>query len=244
MPQLAASISAITLGVSDPTGATAWHRVVGIDELTLAMLETTGLGARAPEELEIPDTGCLHVCLRTADIGVAHAELDAAGARFAAAPVQSQAGPLIAYFHDPGGIQFQLIEVSPGPLAVGDPPPIDRYVGTLHHVGLTVPDLDAAVSWFEDVLDLPAAFRVPAAGSAAARPLGLAEVSYEAAVIKVGRYSLELLAFEAPRTEERKGTAGLRFAVSDLEELRRRVRAHGRAPFALPLEFHPRGEHA
>ncbi len=243
MPPLEANISAISLGVSDPAGATAWHRAVAIDELTLAMLDTTDLAKPAPE-LGIPDTGCLHVCLRTADIGAAHAALTSAGARFAAAPVQSHAGPVIAYFHDPAGIQFQLIEVSAGPLAVGDPPPIDRYVGTLHHVGLTVPDLGAAVSWFEEVLDLEVAFRVPAAGSAAARPLGLADVSYEAAVLRVGKRSLELLAFEAPRVEERKGTAGLRFAVSDLEELRRRVRAVGPAPFGPPLDFHPRGEQA
>ena len=239
---LASGIAGIRLGVADPAGAAAWHRNVAIEPATTDLI---GLHTPAPPELAVNESGCLHICLRTADVDAAWAKLESSGARFTSQPVRSHAGPAIAYFHDPAGIQFQLIELASGPLAgVLPPPSIELAVGALHHVGMTVDDLGAALAWFGAVLELETVVRTSGSGPDAARPLGLSDVSYEAAVLTLGEHWLELLAFDDPSDpEERVAAATLAIAVSDIDELDRRIEAHGRAPVGPHLEFHQARRH-
>ena len=200
------ALRGVTIAVADAERARDWHRAAVLGADTLALLSVRG--AERPPVLDISDPGAVHVCLRTADIGAAHDRLRAAGARFATAPQVSHAGPSIAFFRDPAGVQFQLIELAGGPLATGPaPPPVDDAVGVLHHVGMTVADLDEAVDWYERELGLTTVVRSQAAGDAAAGLLGLREADYRAAVLAVGDHWLELMAFERP-SAERPAPAG------------------------------------
>ncbi len=185
----------IAYGVGDPAAATAWYRDAGFDAATLARLDP---GSRDTTERRIEQVGALHICLRTADIAGAHARLRSCGARFAAPPSRHPAGPALAYFHDPQGTLFQLLEIDAGPLGRGRPPALADAVGTLHHVGLTVTDVDAAIAWFEAELGLEVVVRAHASGPPAGRALGLPEADYRATSVGLGDHSIELLEFASP----------------------------------------------
>lgn len=203
--------------VPDPAGAAAWladalgadvqplrasdpqpYARIALDGGALMLTRPSG-----PPERAFPlancDAGAFHICLRTADIDAAYERLTARGARFSTPPERSHAGPVIAYFRDPLGIQFQLIQVDGGPLAAGPAPgPVDRTIGRLHHVGLTLPDLDGATAWFEQVLGLPTMLRTEASGELPSRMLDVPDAAYRAALVQVGEQSLELMEFDRP----------------------------------------------
>lgn len=177
--------------VANPGATRAWWREAGLSDPTMESLELAEGPGREPA---ITETGARHVCLRTADIAVAHERLAAAGARFLAGPQRLPNGLAIAYFRDPAGLPLQLIELDAGPLAAGAPPPIGVAFGALHHVGVTVADLDATLERLAAGGAEPVV-RAHAEGPDAARPLGLADVTYDAAVLPMGQHWLELMTF-------------------------------------------------
>jgi catechol 2,3-dioxygenase-like lactoylglutathione lyase family enzyme len=185
-------LARIAYGVSDPVRSAKWYRSAGFDAATIEQLDPRAAPA---QEHRVEHVGAVHICLRTADIAGAHARLLECGARFAAPPARHPAGPSLAYFHDPQGTLFQLLEIDEGPLARGRPPALAEATGTLHHVGLTVAELDASVAWFERELGAPVVVRAHASGPPAGAALGLPETDYRAVSVGLGEHSIELLEF-------------------------------------------------
>ena len=187
-----------------------------------------------PFTLANHDVGAFHICLRTADINAAYARLCETGAAFTTAPEVSHAGPAIAYFRDPFGLQYQLIELSGGPLAGGPAPAaIDRKLGTLHHIGLTIPDLDEAVGWFESALGMTTTLTTAASGELPSRMLAVPDAVYRAAMVQAGDQWLELMDFSSPSgqallpPEGDVGALHLGFAVEDVDAAAPLLRRRG-----------------
>ena len=191
-------IVGVGLRVSEPTQEGLWCRQAGFDDATMGLITFCHDPEIGPPRAN-SEIGAYHICLRTADIEQAHARLERAGAVFTTSPQTVRAGLVMAYFRDPTGLQFQLLQVAAGPLSMTPtPPPIDRAVGTFHHIGLTVSNLDDAIGWFERTLSLRTIVRTGTSGEPASAMLGLDDASYQAAVLAVGNYAIELMEFTRP----------------------------------------------
>lgn len=195
-----AYLRSLVVAVTDPGAARKWQRQARFDEGTIDLLEFVARAHRP--EVAMHQVGSAHVCLRTRDIDAAYVQLGECGARFTAAPEALNAALSIAYFRDPSGVQYQLLQLDGGPLANLPVPPLAEAIGVLHHVGFTVPDLDDAAAFFEQVVGLETVVRVEATGPEASRVLGLSHVSYGAAVLAVGDRWLELMAFGDPPADD------------------------------------------
>ncbi|MEJ2865013.1 VOC family protein [Actinomycetospora flava] len=106
----------------------------------------------------------------------------------------------------------------------------------MHHVGVVVDDLDAAVAFFLE-LGMELEERTPVEGTWVDRVVGLEGVRVEIAMVRTpdGQSRLELTAFATPTATTTEpdapaNTIGLRrlmFAVDDIHDTVDRLRAHG-----------------
>jgi catechol 2,3-dioxygenase-like lactoylglutathione lyase family enzyme len=94
---------------------------------------------------------------------------------------------------------------------------------TAHHVGITVSDLDRAVDFYREVLDLPLLDRFSVGGEAFATGVGVAGARADFAHLDAGGARLELVSYE-PAGEpvgrqrvNRPGTAHVGLAVDDID---------------------------
>ena len=119
-------------------------------------------------------------------------------------------------------------------------------VNGIHHVGLTVGDLDRARWFFEEVLDLPLRDAGDDASPAIDRIVGMTDVRLRYAEYDLGAGQvLEVLAYVAPEgtplTQEVNdpGSAHLALEVDDIQEAYARLVEHGVAVRSAPV--HDRG---
>lgn len=178
----------VSYTASDPERTRRWVReaLEGDDAVTL-------LGAppgAKPYTVANNDIGAFHVCLRTADIHADYVRLTERGIATSTPPQQSPVGPILLYLRDPDGIQYQLLEMPGEPMEPARP--------SLHHIGLTVSDLEAAVAWFRDELGGGEPMRASAIGEAPGQMLEVPGAAYDVALLTVGGMLLELMRFSAP----------------------------------------------
>ena len=74
--------------------------------------------------------------------------------------------------------------------------------GGLHHVGITVRDLEESVEWYERVFDVSADFRASGSGEELSRAVGVPDARLELAFLRIGGSSIELLVYDNDRIEE------------------------------------------
>ena len=223
----------VTYGASDPDRTRRWLRAtLGVEEGDRIALHTAAPGA--PYGMANNDVGAFHICLRTADIATADAHLRGLGVLPSSAPTRSEVGPILLYFRDPDGIQYQLIEL-PG---ARNPPAAPE----LHHVGVTVADLDASVAWLTDVLGAGAPMRSSSAGAVVSTMLEVPDAAYDVALVPVGGLLIELMSFRAPAGRTVLPPAGgvgamrLTFAAADPAQARERLAQAPPAPAGLSLD--------
>jgi catechol 2,3-dioxygenase-like lactoylglutathione lyase family enzyme len=179
----------VTYAASDPDHTRRWLRET-LDTADGDGIELQTARSGAAYTTANNDVGAFHVCLRTADIAAADARLRALGVAPSSRPTRSDVGPILLYFRDPDGIQYQLIELPGAP----DPP----TAPTLHHVAVTVGDLEASVAWLTDVLGAGTPMRSSSAGEAVSAMLQVPGAAYDVALVPVAGLLVELMAFRAP----------------------------------------------
>jgi len=214
----------------DPERTRRWLREVleGGDEVALET--ATGAGAYTTAN---NDVGAFHICLRTADIAVADARLRAHGVRPSSAPTRSEVGPVLLYFRDPDGVQYQLIELPGAEDAPARP--------QLHHVAVTVADLEAAVEWLTDTLGAGPPMRSSASGEGVSQMLEIPGAAYDVALLPVGGLLLELMAFRVPAGRDAPPAPGgvgcmrLAFTAKDPPGARERLAQGPPSPPGLNL---------
>lgn len=108
----------------------------------------------------------------------------------------------------------------------------------LHHIGLTVPDLPAAIAFFRDVLDFELLFDMPAGGPVAADYAAAVRVPPDAearglALLAKGGARLELFEYAAPNQRHTYpgnhdvGGHHIAFEVDDIDAALIRLTAAG-----------------
>lgn len=75
----------------------------------------------------------------------------------------------------------------------------------LHHVGLTVKDLDRSLEFYRSVFDLEPEFDIEAEGAELGRAVGVADANLRFAFIRIGDAEIELLEYRNPRRESYDG---------------------------------------
>ena len=92
-----------------------------------------------------------------------------------------------------------------------------------HHVGVTVADLDRAIAFYRDVLDLPVLDRFTVSGAAFAEAVGVADATGRFAHLDAGGARIELVEYDpeggslTPGEVNQPGAKHLGFAVDDLD---------------------------
>ena len=108
------------------------------------------------------------------------------------------------------------------------------------HVGITVPDLNAAIHFFEDALGAQLLWQV---GPFHETPTGVPIKSIHIAMLRLGpNINVELMAFEADQQQRTMpsnidyGAMHIAFFVDDLEAAAQSLKEHGAELLAGPLE--------
>ncbi len=124
-------------------------------------------------------------------------------------------------------------------------------MGTLlHHISVTVEDLDRAVGLFRDVLGFELQWRVPKAGGRVLESLlGVPGIQAELAFLSDGatRVGVELSRLMAPESTDpprdfgAPGTMALSLSVRDLDALHQRLTRLGWSPLSPCLDLKPPG---
>lgn len=112
--------------------------------------------------------------------------------------------------------------------------------GELHHLVVSVGDMERSLELFRDILDFELVWRLPRVGgrklsSLLGRPGFEAEMAY--LLSRPGGWAVELvrpLHSTAVATSREEGL-GLSLKVADIDEMHRRVLAGGWSPFTDPL---------
>ena len=71
--------------------------------------------------------------------------------------------------------------------------------GDMHHVGITVDDLEASLAWYERVFDLEREFIAEGSGPELAAAVGVADVRLRFAFLRFGSCVVELLELRQPQ---------------------------------------------
>lgn len=228
---MTASVTFVELAVENPARARDWQREALGACISALVLRTAHESDQ--RRLSNNEVGAVHICLRTSDIVAAYERLRRNGATFTTEPQPASPTAAVAYFRDPEGVQFQLLQLSSGPLAGGPAPrPVAEAVGVFHHVGVTVADVDVAVQWLGTLLGLTPVVRARASGPAAALMLGLKDCDYRAVVLTTGDQWLELMEFERPAGNAEPPASDVLdghricFDVDDPDVLEARIREH------------------
>lgn len=115
----------------------------------------------------------------------------------------------------------------------------------VHHVGLTVSDLDKAIKFYTEVLDCTVVFEQEKKGGYLAEIVGYPDADVRMAQVQPRGNSprIELFEYRQPRSSPRGleprnvGNAHVCFVVEDLPALYERLVEHGVDTFSPPVEI-------
>jgi catechol 2,3-dioxygenase-like lactoylglutathione lyase family enzyme len=114
-------------------------------------------------------------------------------------------------------------------------------IGDMHHVGITVRDLEESLQWYERMFDVQREFIAEGSGPELSRGLGVPDAKLRFAFLRFGSCVLELLSYDNDReTEYRRsnadvGSTHVCIDVSDLDATYRNLQSKGVEFFAPPL---------
>ena len=74
-------------------------------------------------------------------------------------------------------------------------------LGDLHHVGITVRDLDASLAWYSDVLGVEPEVVAEGSGEELGRAVGVPDARLRFAMLRLGGAVVELLCYDNDREE-------------------------------------------
>jgi catechol 2,3-dioxygenase-like lactoylglutathione lyase family enzyme len=113
--------------------------------------------------------------------------------------------------------------------------------GDLHHVGITVRDLDASLSWYEKIFGVQPEFIADGSGPDLSRAVGVPDAKLRFAMLRFGSSVVELLCYDNERQEsfDRSnadvGSAHVCIHVPDLQSAYEDLRGKGIEFLAPPL---------
>jgi len=114
-------------------------------------------------------------------------------------------------------------------------------VEELHHVGITVRDMDESVDWYTRTFDTTCEFRATSSGPELSTSVGVPNAELELAFLRFGSSSIELLRYLNPRQESNErsnadvGSTHICLHVEDIRETYERMQARGVVFLAEPL---------
>lgn len=150
----------------------------------LLLVEPLVRGA-GPPPARADQVGACHVCIAVPDVREAHDRLRRHGVRTSTPPAEILAGVWSVYFRDPDGVQYQLLQLGEG--------------AAIHHLAYTVSSLERTLEWYERVLGLAPTYRSESSGALVSRMLGVADASYQVALLPVGEIQIELMEWRPSR---------------------------------------------
>jgi catechol 2,3-dioxygenase-like lactoylglutathione lyase family enzyme len=115
--------------------------------------------------------------------------------------------------------------------------------GDVHHVGITVRDLEKSLEWYERVFDVKREFIAAGTGPELARAVGVPDVRLRFAFLRFGSCVVELLCYDNERQEtfDRSnadvGSAHVCIEVPDLQKAYDDLRSKGVEFLAPPLHI-------
>ena len=115
--------------------------------------------------------------------------------------------------------------------------------GDVHHVGITVRDLEKSLEWYERVFDVKREFIAEGTGPELARAVGVPDVRLRFAFLRFGSCVVELLCYDNERQEtfDRSnadvGSAHVCIEVPDLQKAYDDLRSKGVEFLAPPLHI-------
>lgn len=115
--------------------------------------------------------------------------------------------------------------------------------GDMHHVGITVADLDASLDWYENVFGLTREFVAEGSGPELSTAVGVPEARLRFAFLRFGSCVLELLCYDNDgeasykRSNADVGSAHVCIDVPDLRTAYRELQAKGIDFLAPPLDI-------
>jgi len=116
-------------------------------------------------------------------------------------------------------------------------------IGDVHHVGITVRDMDESLQWYERVFDVKPEFIAPGSGDDLAKAVGVPNCSLRFAFLRFGSCVVELLHYDNERedTFDRSnadvGSTHVCIEVTDLRKTYDELRAKGVEFLAPPLHI-------
>jgi catechol 2,3-dioxygenase-like lactoylglutathione lyase family enzyme len=116
-------------------------------------------------------------------------------------------------------------------------------IGELHHVGITVRDLEESLQWYERVFDVQREFIAHGSGPDLANAVGVPACDLQFAFLRLGSCVIELLCYDNERqdTFDRSnadvGSAHVCIEVPDLQKAYEDLRAKGVEFLAPPLHI-------
>jgi catechol 2,3-dioxygenase-like lactoylglutathione lyase family enzyme len=114
-------------------------------------------------------------------------------------------------------------------------------IGDMHHVGITVRDLEESLQWYERMFDVQREFSAEGSGPELAKAVGVPDVRLRFAFLRFGSCVVELLSYDNDReTAYRRsnadvGSSHVCIDVPDLDAAYQDLRAKGVEFFAPPL---------
>ena len=115
--------------------------------------------------------------------------------------------------------------------------------GDVHHVGITVRNLEESLQWYERIFDVKPEFIAEGTGPDLARAVGVPDVNLRFAFLRFGSCVLELLHYDNDRQEtfDRSnadvGSAHVCIEVPDLQKAYADLQAKGIEFLAPPLHI-------
>jgi len=116
-------------------------------------------------------------------------------------------------------------------------------IGDMHHVGITVRDLEESLQWYERVFDVQREFIAEGSGPELSRAVGVPDANLRFAFLRLGSCVVELLCYAGDHeTEYRRsnadvGSTHVCIDVPDIESAYQDLRAKGVRFFAPPLHI-------
>lgn len=116
-------------------------------------------------------------------------------------------------------------------------------LGDLHHVGITVRDLDASLTWYADVLGVTPEVVAEGSGEELGRAVGVPAARLRFAMLRLGGAVVELLCYDNDRedtfsrTNADVGSAHVCIDVPDLQQAYDDLSAKGVRFFSPPFRI-------
>jgi catechol 2,3-dioxygenase-like lactoylglutathione lyase family enzyme len=115
--------------------------------------------------------------------------------------------------------------------------------GDMHHVGITVRDLEASLAWYERIFEVKPEFVAHGSGPELSKALGVPGANLRFAFLRFGSCVVELLCYDNDREETHTrsnadvGSAHVCIDVPDLQAAYRNLRGKGVEFLAPPLHI-------